>query len=349
MIREQISEALGNIDLKIVQRAAEYQASPQIGGRRGQKRRISFPWKSLTALAACFALVIGLFAWTGKDNSFAVKAYAMEMDDDYHVILKEDDILSEQKNWAAYQRGDRVYLSTGFRYQGVNLKSVTFSTEEGAFALQHVPETARPDDGVPKMYVNGDTLAFYGDDFEDLDSSFTLEGEEMEEDLLIFWCTEAISPADLPLNPRFTAKATFKNGQTETIELQMERHGFLASEGREEDVERRQFRSKYYNSIPLNQCELIEEGTFTKQYHFVIDGYPFDGDMEHITFDENGDYQAGRYNISGHLYQIIFHKNQDGTFTWRVYRFPDECKLTVENFEEKKQEFAEKENLYEKQ
>ncbi len=338
MKREAISKVLGNIRSEYIQEAIDYRPAQQKGGRRVQKKRISFPWKTLTALAACFALVTGLFFWTGKDNSFVVKAYAMEVEEDYHVILKEEDILSEQKNWAAYQQGNRIYLNTGFRYQGVNLKSVTFSTEEGSFALQHVPKTARPDDGVPKTYVNGDTLAFYGDEFEDLDSSFTLEGEQMEEDLLILWCIEAISPSDLPLNPRFTAKATFKNGQTKTIELQMERHGFLASGGREVDIERRQFQSEYYQSIPLNQCELVEEGTFTNQYHFTIDGYPFAGDMEHLVFDENGDYRMGTYNISGHLYQIIFHKNEDSTCTWRVYRFPDECKLTPDNYAEKKRE-----------
>ena len=53
-------------------------------------------------------------------------------------MLKEIDLLDQPEYWGGYFDGENYFINMGFRYEGKNIKSVTFTTQEGFFATQQV-------------------------------------------------------------------------------------------------------------------------------------------------------------------------------------------------------------------
>lgn len=350
MTREEISEALGNINSKFVQRAAQYQVSPQIGGRRVQKRQISFPWKILTALAACFALVTGLFFWTGKDNSFVVQACAVTLDDQNQISLQEIDPKNPEGHWGKLVKEDRIYYNTNLRYHGQNIRRVTFTLEEGEFAIQRLPEALGSDGKKPLMYAgDGHALMFYGDEFELMGPSITFEGDTIPDNILLFWSLRGLDERLLPTYPVITAEVTFKNGAKQTETFAWKHRGFtggITSESRPMiDFQLHM----YYKTLPLEDCELVEEKKI------VGDEVEFDlgdktatvSERSKDSLDENGQYRGTRFMSDGRVYFTVLQKNAEDDFSARLYRIPEELVITIDNVEQfkaKLNEFGGKRN-----
>ncbi len=346
MKREAISKVLGNIRSEYIQEAIDYRPAQQKGGRRVQKKRISFPWKTLTALAACFALVTGLFFWTGKDNSFMVQACAVTLDDQNQISLQEIDPKNPEGHWGKLVKEDRIYYNTNLRYHGQNINRVTFTLEEGEFAIQRLPEALGSDGKKPLMYAgDGDALMFYGDEFELMGPSITFEGDTIPENILLFWSLRGLDERLLPTYPVITAEVTFKNGAKQTETFVWKHRGFtggITSESRPMiDFQLHM----YYKTLPLEDCELVEE------QKIVGDEVTFDlGDQTAIvkkkfqdSLDENGQCRGTRFMSDGQVYFTVLQKNAEDDFSAQLYRIPEELVITIDNveqFEAKLNEFG---------
>lgn len=84
------------------------------------------------------ALLIHTLPGRLADNVFTVKSCALDLDENGSVVLRETDLVESSDYWGGYCDGENYYVNMGFRYEGTNLKQVTFTTEEGFFARQQI-------------------------------------------------------------------------------------------------------------------------------------------------------------------------------------------------------------------
>ena len=88
-------------------------------------------------------------------------------------------------------------------------------------------------------------------------------------------------------------------------------------------------RYAYYQSLPLEDCELIEDSieAVTDVYEFPLGiltrVITLNEDME---FDEDGIWRGGPMMSSDQVYIPVIQRNTDGTYTGMVYRVPEELK-----------------------
>ena len=126
MRREEISEAVSNIDTRFLLEAETY-----------TPRSRCPVWIIRGGLAAAAVLALALLIHTlpGRlaDNVFTVKSCALDLDENGSVVLRETDLVESSDYWGGYCDGENYYVNMGFRYEGTNLKQVTFTTEEGFF------------------------------------------------------------------------------------------------------------------------------------------------------------------------------------------------------------------------
>ena len=177
MKREEISEAVSNIDPKFILEAETYS---------WKKRRIKKLFRGSLAAAAilCLAILLQTLPATSPAGIFTVKAYALDLDESGQVVLREEDLLEKSDYWGGYCDGENYFINMGLRYEGENIESVTFTTEEGFFARQQITP-GMSEDQVSKMYIGPENqLIVFGEDFDVCGDSVTLEGSEMEEGLL---------------------------------------------------------------------------------------------------------------------------------------------------------------------
>ena len=331
MRREEISEAVGNISPQFILEAETY--SPK-------KRRLAKPFRGSLVAAAilCLAVLLEIFPALHPADAFSVKAYALDLDDSGTVVLREKDLLEQSAYWGGYCDGENSYINMGFRYEGTNLKSVTFTTEEGFFAEQQITP-GMTEDEVTKLYIGPDNrLVVFGTEFKTLGSTVTLEGEEMEANLLLFWGVQATSTDDIPKNPRINAKAVFQDGSTQTIRVNLDLSG-MAVFGGTCNVDTQDGRpiafhqSQYYGNLPLENCELVDERTVTDTYAYTIDDYTISLKIsEKPLLDEDSVYRARRLRISGAFYLPVFQKAGDDCIA-QLYRVPRELEFSAENEE----------------
>ncbi|MDR1246512.1 MAG: hypothetical protein LBK57_05725, partial [Clostridiales Family XIII bacterium] len=88
-------------------------------------------------------------------------------------------------------------------------------------------------------------------------------------------------------------------------------------------------RYDYYMSVPLEECELVEDSvkTVTDGYEYQGDGWSIGGGVggpaEYMTFDENGVFRSGMVGDNSDTLIIVFKRDADGTVTGMLYRAPE--------------------------
>ena len=329
MRREEISEALSGIDSRYVLEAEIYS---------WKKRRRTRLWRGGAAAAALLCMVILAQTLLPRQAGgiFTVKAYALDLDENGTVVLREEDLLEKSDYWGGYCDGENYYINLGFRYEGENIENVTFSTEEGFFARQQILPGMSEED-VSAIYAGPENqLLVFGEDFEVCGSSITLEGTEMEEGLLLFWGVKALSPDDIPKDPRITAEAVFQDGSTQTVDVHLDLSGASVFGGDIQTNDRdgmpvAYYQSQYYKKLPLEECELVDEQTVTDLYECTVNDYTLSIQVpEREAFDEDGQYRVRRQRISGAFYLPVFQLEGDACVA-RLYRVPEELEYSLEN------------------
>lgn len=86
----------------------------------------------------CLAVLLHTLLPQESAGVFTVKAYALDLDESGMVVLREEDLLGKSDYWGGYCDGENYYINMGLRYEGENIESVTFTTEEGFFAQQRI-------------------------------------------------------------------------------------------------------------------------------------------------------------------------------------------------------------------
>ena len=314
---EVISEVVGNIEPKYIQEAGTYEAR--------KKKSKQFPWRrSLAAAAAILIAVVGMFTVPNMSNAFTVKAYARELDDTNTVVLKEIDLLDQPEYWGGYFDGENYFINMGFRYEGKNIKSVTFTTQNGFFATQQVNLAA---EDTCKLYAGADDdLLICGKDFNIAGNSITLESSVMDENLLLFWGIQATSKESIPQEPTFTATATFKNGKTQEITITLDLSGpsVFAGKSSDEEIQRSLQETAYYESLPLDALTLIEEIPVTDEYKYSLgNGYGILKITENTNFNENGIHYVGIGQTESGVRICLVRRNEDGDLTGCTYLVPE--------------------------
>ena len=273
---------------KIVESFNAIQANDEVKDRifnlamqKQQKKHTIF--KPAVALVAA-AAVICLMVFGGKlipaqdinmqdINMFAIKAYAMEQQPDGTIELREVDLVNEKPYWSSYNDGKVFYVNANLKCEGENIKSVEFFTDNGFFAKQYLKiENGKiiTEAGVPASYykASGDTdytLARYGNSFDIIGNSFTLERNAINDDFLLFVGVEVSDWRESPSQITVRAVATFNDGKTQeqTIILDLTTGwGIFGTAimppGELERIRAEAIRfEELVHSIPLEQCEVV--------------------------------------------------------------------------------------------
>lgn len=285
-------------------------------------------WIKWAAAAACLAVLASLYLLAGAGNAFSVKAYALGKDQNGEIELRETDLLDPGELWGGHYDGETFYVNIGLRYEGENIRSVEFSTEEGFFATQNVKELS-DGENVGELHVGADNrLVVFGTEFEHMGSTVTLENGVMDDGLLLFWGVSLSDLSQMPEKAEITAKARFQNGSTQELPVTVDLSGPGAYDlpVSEEQLELDRRLSEYYENIPLEQCEVLEGSveTVTEVYEPQMGGsscrIEIAADMK---FDENGICRTGFSMGEDGAYIPVIRKNEDGSFTGMVYRVPD--------------------------
>lgn len=300
-------------------------------------RKRKHGWVKYGVAAACLGLVLLAAIWgmPNPANMFVVKAYALEEQADGTIGLKETDLLHQPDVWGGYYDGEHLYINVGLRYEGENIERVTFTTEEGFFAKQSISALSTGKH-VGRLYAGADsTLVLVGTEFEIVGSQVTLNGETMTDDLLLFWGMESETGVH-PNKLEMTAVATFRDGRTQEVPISVDLSGVgmvldrespLSEEEQQEAQQQGAETYAYYQSLPLEDCELMEDSV-----EAVTDVYEFSLGVltriitlnENMEFDEDGIWRDGPATRSDQVYIPVIRRNVDGTYTGMVYRVPEE-------------------------
>ena len=179
------------------------------------KKRI-LPSFAAVAAVLVIALVINTLLPTQVNNSFILRVYAMELQEDGSMIWREAD-LTNQIGWSGHHDGENFFKSIAFMPTGENIQSVELRIDVGFFARQYLPETFEPN--IP-MSVDGENILMFGTDFEIIGNTLTLTNGETMDNYLLFWGQED-AELDFLLhksiqNLTVHAFVTFNDGETQT-------------------------------------------------------------------------------------------------------------------------------------
>ena len=240
------------------------------------QKQIRRPFTKTAVLLASAAAVICLmvlgsvFLFPQNNNAFQLKAYALEQQDDGSIEQREVDLVNDKQGWSFNDDGENVYINIWLKCDGENLKNVDFYVDDGFFAKQYIIRENGQilKDGVP-MAGSGSTIMRYGNDYVNVGNHFTLNADEMTDDLLVFWGTESRrigKDLNLPAELTIRAVATFKDGKTQeealVIDLsQSEMQGFGTVKLTDVEIEQMKAAAIRYKeflfSIPLDKCEVV--------------------------------------------------------------------------------------------
>lgn len=284
-----------------------------------------------TIMAICVTLlVISPISMSYSGNAFSVSAYTVEKNIEGTFILKETDLINQPEVWGGYFDGENFYVYIGLGYEGKNIEQVIFTTENGFFAVQNLRKLSN-EETPSRLYVGEENrLVVFGDKFEIEGSSYILDNDTAQEETLLFWGTKAKDMSKVPEQATISATAYFHNGKTQTLSLTIDLSGpgaygghIFSAEFEEEKIRERE----YYDSIPIEACELIEDSvkSIADIYEYEIDGQTiwyriFDG----MEFDENRIFRYGLDIFSkSSVYITVIRSEIDGTFTGMIYRVPE--------------------------
>jgi len=245
------------------------------------------------ALVVCLMVLGGTLLSPQNSNTFELKAYAMEQQDDGSVELREVDLLDQTNGWSFNDDGENVYINVWLKCEGENLDSVDFYTGEGFFAKQYIERKngkivwektggiGRPDGTI--------TITSFGRDYEYIGSKLTLSANEMTDDLLLFWGRESRRVGhdlNLPSELTLRAVATFTDGKTqeETVAIDLSVLSELVGSFKLTDEEIEQSRAEsirredLVHSIPLELCEVVPGSeiilNYGDTYEYIINVSP---------------------------------------------------------------------------
>ena len=203
----------------------------------------------------------------------------MEQQDDGTIKMREVNLLEDRQTWSSYYDGVDFLLSINLKCEGENIKSVNFYTDDGFFAKQYLKMKNGKiilEDGVPASFSgNGDgtyTITMYGDDFEKIGSSFTLNKDDMTDDLLLFIGTSVTNRRDFPSQMIIRAVATFNDGKTqeETLIVDLTKGMGLGRINLPEDEIIKQFESTDDDFEFTVEIEINEEIAETGSYEYSV-------------------------------------------------------------------------------
>ncbi len=285
-------------------------------------------WKYAAAACLCLALAGAFLGGPAPADAFTVKAYALECGEDGGVRLAETDLLERQEILGGRFDGENFYLNIGLRAEGQNIDHVAFTAKEGFFATQRVGDLTSGKN-VSKLYVGPENrLAVYGREFKAAGSEITLDGGTEAEDLLLFWGIRVPDAGSLPQQAEIKAVVTFRDGKTEETSVTIPLRGqvMVYTETIDEEalrLAREEF--DYYQSLPLEDCELLEDTmeTVTEVYECAVGyGVTYHRDFDKMPFDGDGLFRAGVSHDGDIIYLTVIRRNGDGTYTGMVYRVP---------------------------
>ncbi|NLV23057.1 MAG: hypothetical protein GXY49_13945 [Syntrophomonadaceae bacterium] len=310
---------------------------------------------SFATVAAVICLIVfgSTFFLPQGDNIFVVKAYAMEVQEDGSVELREVDIADTRPEyWGGHIDGatNTMYVGLGLRCEGENIESVEFSTDNGFFAEQYIGNLADiSTSGVPALYVGPDNqMVMFGENFDDVGSTITLDAESVD-DYLLFWGTHYVCDSEYPSFPEeiiIHVKAAFSNGKTAEKDVTIDLSGtssfsFTPSEEQKAQNQKDyEVHEKLLKSIPLDKCEVVPDSvqalTYGDTYEYHM-GDPLatsykpitEESMEAAPFDKNGILRISSSlpddGSDGHI--AVIELNGEGTYTGMVYKVPGELIL----------------------
>ena len=240
--------------------------------QKQQKRTFLKTAVSLASIAAfiCLLALGATLLIPRHSNIFELKAYAMEQLPNGSMERLMQHLVNETYGWSYTDDGENVFINIWLKCDGENIKRVDFYVDEGFFATQYIRRENGQviSDGIPMM-GSGSTIISYGNDYKNVGSHFTLNADELTEDLLVFWGREnrrVGNDLNLPSELTIRAVATFNNGKTQeealVLDLSMESMtGFGAVKLTDEEIAQSRAESVRYDaflhSIPLDQCEVV--------------------------------------------------------------------------------------------
>jgi hypothetical protein len=210
-----------------------------------QKKRSAF--KTVVSFATSAAVICMilfgsmLLSQQGDSvNEYFLKAYALEQQYDGSIEFREVDLHNDTLFWATFYDGSTFYVGANLKCEGENISSVIFHLDNGFFAKQYLKiENGKIvlEEGVATAsYKYPGTeliITMYGQDFDDIGNSLTLDANSMTDDYLLFVGMELSDWEERPKQITVHAIATFNDGKTleETIALPVEYDGLLNSQG----------------------------------------------------------------------------------------------------------------------
>ena len=240
--------------------------------QKQRKRPIFKMAVSFASIAAVICLMVlgGTLLFPQTGNAFELKAYALEQQADGSIERREVDLVNESYGWSFNDDGENVYINIWLKCDGENIESVDFYVDEGFFAKQYIIRENGQivTDGVP-MAGSGSTILRYGNDYVNAGSHFTLNTDEMTDDLLVFWGRESRrvgNDLNLPSELTIRAVATFSDGKTQEEVLALDFNpgqgfGVITEALTDEEIALHRSESLRYDaflhSIPLEQCEVV--------------------------------------------------------------------------------------------
>ena len=285
-------------------------------------------------------------------NSFTLLAFSMEPQTDGSIELREMDILSWElrlpgataagrdfgilhntsTRFIRYDFENDVYQSSiGLTCRGENIRRVELFIDGGFFGKARVSDLTRSF-ASDEWFVTSFTHV----DVENLGSFIILDSEDINDDLLLCWGVEGINdPDSLRTEVTVRAVATFYDGTSagqtisfilaEVIEYMREHPQRVR-----EQAEAREF----YSSIPLEECELVEDSVMQVIDHYVyyfpdtrlsVTGIFHTGGLEGYAFDDNGVmliHWGESYDHDERDFIVVYKKDADGIVTGMIYRTP---------------------------
>ena len=296
------------------------------------RRRRSLRWAMPAAVAAVLALAVlaGTVFTPDVGNTFTVQAYALEETADGSVVLRETDLYDQSAGTGGYYDGENLFISIGLKYDGNNIERVTFSTETGFLAAQHISDYDEPDRVSQTRVGPEEKLVMIGESFDILGPEVTFDGA-MDEDLLLFWGVESPDGDYIPDSVELVATARFHNGETQTIPVSVPLKGegvgpgVIAYAPDEHEATSYVTQVEYYASLPAEAWMLIEDSVLPVAdgwygYYWEEGHQDFMGEYDERTaFDETGD------NVSFYPgFKVVIHRNDDGSLTGMVYHVAEE-------------------------
>ena len=320
-------------------------------------------FRKVIALAAAAAIITFAIFGTNmlnqtndiffSDNLFTILAYAMEIQPDGTIGLREVDI-SQLEGWTGYDDGEALFISIGlwFDFEGYNIKTIEFSLAEGFFATQYIGNFHEASE-LQQAYVGLDgRLAMYGTEFDKVGSVIRF-GNAMDSDILLFWGSYGVRIDEWHLNPiEIYVTVTFDDGeiQEQPLTIEFNTPGLTSVEEGVFPPNHSDFvrlghpteeQNEYFMTAPLDEFMLIPESvkivTPTTHFEFYVGGhtpitvgiptFPEYWDTSRIIyefppFDENGIWRVpmGIRNDEGFL--VVIKLNADGIFTAMIYVVP---------------------------